>query len=229
MSGPHEGALHGVPSSYSWATTPVVADPTDASGYTAITGWGVVYADANATEPAQGTVRVELKNLVAYVWSNSQAKWVQVQASPQVIGADYVEDFANNASIATDWRTEPDGGISGSTVPGYDIHFYPPSRGNVTPSDIGAVFVSYQARLIGANASTARYLANAGADWWQTPTAPYPANAGVGQGRFMYLSPNWSAIDFYSGGIYGPAAYPPAWTAAQLAASNPPIDPMGEP
>jgi hypothetical protein len=229
MGGPHEGLPHGVPSSYSWASTPNVVDPTDASGYAALTGWGLIYADATAAEPAPGTVRVEFKHFVSYVWSKSQSKWAQVQAVAQLTGAHYTEDLVNNASTATDWRTEPDGGISSGIVNGYNLHFYPFSRGSVDPTDVGGVFVSYQVRLIGANAATASYLANAGADWWQTTSAPFPNNAGVGQGRFMYLSPDWTAINFYSGGGYGPASYPPAWTALQLATSNPPLDPMGAP
>jgi hypothetical protein len=204
-------------------------DPTDAAGYSAITGWGVIYADANAGEPPAGTVRVELKNLETYVWSISQTKWLRVQATVQVTGGHYFEDFANNASIDPDWQTEPDGGISSGMVTGYNLHIFPSSRSAVTASDIGGVYVTYDARLIGANAGSARYLADAGADWWQTTTAPYPGNTGVGMGRYTYLAPNWTAIDFYTGGVYGPAAYPPAWTAAQLAASNPPIDAMGAP
>jgi hypothetical protein len=230
MGGAHEGVPHGIPTSWSWATTPQVIDPTDVNGDTSITAWGLVYADASATEPAEGTVRIELKNMESYVHSRSQDRWLRAQGTEQVDGGHFLEDLAGNAATTPDWRTEPDGGISTAMVPGYNLHFWPTgSRGSVTPGDIDAVYTTYQARLIGPGAGTARYLAMSAADWWLTPTAPYPNNSAAGMGRFMYLSTSWQAFDFYTGGGYGPASYPPAWTAAQVAASAPPIDAMGQP
>src|SRR5581483_11854525 len=205
MDGPHEGLLHGVPPSWSWGSHPTVGNATNGAD-AAITSWGQVYADVNATEPSSG-VRVELKNMETYVWSLSQRRWLRVQATVQVSGDHYVEDFANNASIAADWQTEPDGGISSSMVGGYNLHFWPTgSRGSVAPSDIGAVYTTYQARLIGPNAAAARYLANVGGDWWLNTTVGYgdgTNNPGIGQGRFVYLSTNWNSVDFYTGGAYG--------------------------
>jgi hypothetical protein len=201
MTSPHEGALHGVPTSWSWAQHPAVGDPTNAQGMAAMTGWGQIYADANTAEPAG--VRVEIKNMESYVWSLSQHRWVRVQATVTVDGAHYAENFAGNASIPTDLRTEPDGGVSLSMVPGYNFHFWPVSgRASITPGDIGAEFTTYHARLIGTATASARYLANAGGDWWRTTTIGFgngTNNPGIGQGRFVYLTPNWTAVDFYSG------------------------------
>ena len=230
MSGPHEGPLHGIPSYWSWGSHPEVDNPTDSNGYSATTAWGQVYADANAPEPAQGSVRVELKNMQLYVWSKSGQQWLEPQGTVQVGGAHYVENFADNSSIGVDWRTEPDGGISASMVGGYNLHFWPSTgRGTVNASDVGAVYVTYQARLIGPDAASAKYLANAGADWWLNTSASWPDNAQVGEGRFMYLSTAWQAFDFYTGGAYGPAPLPPRWDAFGLEASHPPIDAMGRP
>jgi hypothetical protein len=230
MSGPHEARLDGVPLSWSWATTPVVDDPTDASGYPAATAWGQVYALANESEPSEGTVRVELKNMELYVWSKMQRAWVQVQASAQVYGAHFGETFANNFSFDAQWRAEPDGGVSTTLPNGFNLHFWPTGdRGSVAPSDVGAVYVTYAARLIGPNTAAARYLANAGADWWLTTTAPWPDEVGAGEGRFMHLSTSWQAFDFYTGGPYGPASSPPRWNAFGLAISDPPVDAMGRP
>jgi hypothetical protein len=230
MDGPHEGPLHGVPSSWSWALHPTI-DSAFNNQDTAMTAWGQIYADANAVEPSSG-VRIEIKNMEAYVWSLSQRRWLRVQGTVQVSGGHYAEDFANNASISADWQSEPDGGISSGMVAGYNLHFWPSAgRGSVAASDIGGVYTTYQARLIGANAGAAKYLANVGGDWWLNATIGYgngTNNPGIGQGRFVYLSQSWSAVDFYTGGQYG-AAVPGAWTDAQLAASNPPIDAMGLP
>jgi hypothetical protein len=227
MNNPHEGALHGVPTSWSWAQHPAVGDPTNAQGMAAMTGWGQIYADANTAEPAG--VRVEIKNMESYVWSLSQHRWVRVQATVTVDGAHYAENFAGNASIPTDLRTEPDGGVSLSMVPGYNFHFWPVSgRASITPGDIGAEFTTYHARLIGTATASARYLANVGGDWWRTTTIGFGTgtdNPGIGQGRFVYLTPNWTAVNFYTGGTYASAAG--AWTGAQLTGSPPPIDAMG--
>src|ERR1700676_4003713 len=74
MQAPHEGIPHGVPSSYSWYDCPVLGSPTPPSGMTAMTAWGQTYADSTTTEPSN--VRIEIKNMEGYVWSNSQQKWL---------------------------------------------------------------------------------------------------------------------------------------------------------
>jgi hypothetical protein len=203
----------------------------------AMTGWGQIYADANAVEPTN--VRIEIKNIEAYLWSNSQHVWTRVQSDVQVDGAHYVEDFTGNASITPDVRTEPDGGLSVTMVSGYNFHFWPPSgRGAVSnPSDVGAVFTTYQARLIlddpngPNNLAQAKYLANVGSDWWRDLTIGFgdgTNNPGVGQGRFVYLSSSWTAMSFWTGGLYG-AGVAGAWTDSQMSANPPPIDGMGLP
>jgi hypothetical protein len=227
MDGPHEALVDGVPASWSWGSHPTVDDPTDSMHYTAVAAWGQVYAAAGAAEPAQGSVRVELKNMQLYVWSKSRHQWQQVQASARPEGAHFAENFANNASTGTDWQAEADGGTSSSMVGGYNLHFWPGARGTVSPGDVGGVYVTFQARLIGPSAASAEYLANAGADWWLNTSAPYPDNAGVGEGRFMHLSTAWQAFDFWTGGSYGVS--PPSWNLYGLAISQVPIDAMGRP
>jgi hypothetical protein len=229
MDGPHEALLDGVPPSWSWGSTPQVDDPADAMGYTAVTAWGQVYAQAGAAEPAQGSVRIELKNMQLYAWSKTRHQWSQVQGSVRPDGAHYADDFANNASNAADWRTEGDGGISSSMVGGFNLHFWPSGRGTVSPGDVDGIYVTFQARLIGPGAGSAKYLANAGADWWLNTDASYPNNTGVGEGRFMFLSPSWQAFDFWTGGAYGPAASPPSWNSYGLDISRVPLDAMGPP
>jgi hypothetical protein len=240
MNGPHEGQMQGVPTSWSWGSHPEVDNPVPnpTSRFDWSTAWGQVYPDANATEAAQGSVRVEVKHMEEFVYSASQHKWLRVQGTVGVGGAWFVDNWSS--SRTPDWRTEADGGVSVSMpTDGEFFHFWPSSgRGQlpIAPSDVAAVYTTYQARLIGTNAANAKFLANVGADWWVNATSPNNGVTGptgnneqVGEGRFMYLSSNWSAIDFYSGGTYGPAAYPPAWGASQLASSNPPIDAMGLP
>jgi hypothetical protein len=234
MSGPHEGVPHGVPTSFSWAKGPSLQAAVPPAGMSAITSWGQIYADSSDTQPAN--VRVELRNMETYVWSNSRSEWTRVQAGTHVDGAHYVEDFAANAALPTDLRAEPDGGTSTAMVTGHNFHFWPAGeRGSLPdPADVSAVYTTVQARLIlddpngPDNRSQARFLANAGGDWWRTLTAPYGDgnnNPGIGQGRFTYVTSDWTAIDFYSGGPIATA--PHSWTETQLRTSNPPINALG--
>jgi hypothetical protein len=234
MSGAHEGAPHGVPTSFSWAKAPSLQAATPPPGMSAINAWGQIYADLANTQPAN--VRVELRNMEAYVWSNSNHAWTRVQSDAHIDGAHYVEDFAGNSSIPATLRSEPDGGTSIGMVSGYNFHFWPANeRGNLAdPADIGAVYTTVQARLVlddpsgPDNRSQAHYLANTGADWWRTTSASYgdgTNNPGVGQSRFTYITSDWTAINFYTGGPI--ASAPGSWTEDQLRASKPPINAMG--
>ena len=234
MNGPHEGAPHGVPTSFSWAQGPSLRSVGPPAGMSAITSWGQIYADSSDSRPAN--VRVELRNMETYVWSNSRNEWTRVQADAHVDGAHYLEDFAGNSSMPANLRAEADGGVSTTMDSGYNFHFWPAGeRGTLTePSDVGAVYTTMQARLIlddpngPDNRSQARYLANAGADWWRTTTASFGDgnnNPGVGQSRFTYLTSDWTAINFYTGGPIATA--PNSWSEDQLRTSNPPTNAMG--
>jgi len=230
MAGPHEAAPAGVPTDWSWAQHPVVDNPVPPSNCTSLTAWGTVYAVAGAPEPTG--VRVELKDIESYLFLKGQGKWVRAQASVQVTGWHDADDFSN-AGTAVNWNSEPDGGISADLVNGYNVEFYPTGgRGTMDPTDVEGAYTTVQARLIGPDAGTAQYLANMGGDWWENATVGFgdgSHNPGIGQGRFVHLGTDWKAVSFYSGGGYGPAASPPAWTAGQFASSNPPLDGMGLP
>ena len=177
MNGPHEGAPHGVPPSFSWAEHPELGAVAPPAGMSAFIGWGQIYSDATNVQPAN--VRIELRNMETYVWSNTNHTWTRVQGTAHVDGAHYVENFAGNTSIPTDLRAEPDGGTSTGMTSGYNFHFWPAAARAAlpNPADVGAVYTTVQARLIlddpngPDNRSQARYLANTGADWWRTTTA----------------------------------------------------------
>jgi hypothetical protein len=227
MAGPHAGCPHGVPTYYSWQPHPDVGDVTDSAGRHATIAWGQIYADCTASEPTN--VRVEVRNIELWFWLNSGRQWVQVEAYPTVDGQHFSECFCGPNGPAPAFRNEPDGGISTTMVSGFNFHFWPASgRTDISAylGDIGAVYATYQARVIvdnpagPDNRSQARFLANAGSDWWDSTTSG--GNNGAGMGRFTYLTPNWQAEDFYTGGPYG-VGDPGAWTATQLLASPPPI------
>jgi hypothetical protein len=206
MGGADDGRPEGVPTAFSWSDKAEVDSPTNA-GMSAMTAWGLVYAELGAKEPRRGTVRVEVRDIRSYVWSRSAQHWTLVQDTTGVEGAFYREDFGGNDSVPADMRTEPDGGTSVSMAPARNFHFWPlTGRAPVAADDVGAVITTFDARLIGPNASHARYLASAGGDWWRTTTAPFVLasdganNDGIGTGRFVALSRAWTTIGFYTGG-----------------------------
>jgi hypothetical protein len=142
----------------------------------------------------------------SFIWSKSEQRWALVQNAPAVEGAHYFDDFRGNSSRPADTRVEADGGTSVTMVPGYNYHFWPQTgRAGVAPGDVGAVVTLYFVRLIGPKAARARYIANAGGDWWRTIGAPFDGisggnNEGIGQSRFVKLSRAWTMIAFYTGG-----------------------------
>jgi hypothetical protein len=206
MLGPDTATPHGVPTTWDWAHHPDVTEPTNGA-MAAMTAWGQIYAEAGVREPPRGSVRVEVSHIRSFIWSNSQRRWALVQDSLSADGAHYFEDFRGNRSVPADLMTEPDGGTSVGMIPGFNFHFWPMTgRAGLLPGDVGAVITAYEARLIGPSAAHARYLANAGGDWWRTTSAPYEGsstnanNAGIGEGRFVQLCSSWSTIAFYTGG-----------------------------
>lgn len=232
MEGQHSGVLHGVPSDYSWATYPVLGGSIPPSGMTAVTAWGQFYADSSNVHPAN--TRICVKNMECYLYSNSGHFWTRVQGVLRPDGDHYDEDFQGPGASASK-RVESDGALSSTMIDGFNFHFFPVDRGFVaSPSDVGAVYTTFQAKLIldnpaGAdNRAACRYMANAGADWWRDLTIFYgdgTNNPGVGQARFTYLTNNYRAIDFYTGGTVAVDSH--KWTQAQLIASSPPLDAMG--
>ncbi len=226
MAHPDDGHLQGVPLSYSWAATPLLDDVTNVERFAAMTGWGQIYAEAEASEPTN--VRVEVHNMRGYIFSKSKRTWILVQPEDLALTGGHWRDDFRAKSASADIRHEPDGGISVTMVPGYNFHFFPTSRGPIPVGDTEAFYVTYEARLIldtpsGPNNLTiAKFLANAGADLWRHRTGGSTGNRGVGQGRFTFLTSQYQHEDFYSGGPYG-VGIAGAWTEAQLRANPPPL------
>lgn len=219
MQGKNEGLPHGVPSSYDWATGPVVDMGNNSNGQNAITSWGVVYVAAQGN-PATNT-RVNIKNVQLYFLQKSTAKWLLLQNTSTPDGADYPEDFQGD-SIPGDSRTESDGTISVTAGNGYCFHFYPSDRGSINSNDIGGIVAIYDARLIVGNPalpddrSTAQYLAGAGADYYPAVTGPgIENNPSVGNGKLKYVQINWRSFAMTT------------LTQAQLEANPPPVNLTG--
>ncbi len=168
------------------------------------------------------------------MYSKSRLAWTRFQASLRPGGALYHYNGSGGTHIPAGWRVEPDGGVSAVPRATYALHFWPMGSGfaRINAADVGAVFTTVQARLIGG---TARYILNVGADYYPA-SGSYPFgnhhNAAVGESKYIYLSPSWQAISFYTGGPTSTLATSKTsggWSQSQLQATPPPMDGMGLP
>ncbi|MFN0091913.1 MAG: hypothetical protein ACKVWR_16860 [Acidimicrobiales bacterium] len=202
MQGNNEARYHGVPDGWSWALTPdLSADANEARNYRAITGYGIVYETAEGN-PATNT-RVHLRDMQTWVLSRSTGTWRQVQRSTDVEGDAFLETFAGNNSVAADVRREPDGGVSVTAGGGRNFHFWPSTgRGAIDPGDLAGMWITFKARLVTADANrpddraSARYVAAAGADYWEDVQSG--SNRGIGQGKGKLVTSEWRDFNFHS-------------------------------
>lgn len=219
MTGTNQGNPYGVPSSYDWYSTWYIQNGNNATGYNAMTAWGIIYPNLTNFEPAN--TRVNIANMQTYVLSTSTHLWTRLQLTSAPSGAAYTDSFVGDVNQPWDVRTETDGTISvtcggpNSIYNGYNCHFYPTNRGAITPSDIGGIFTTMQLRLIMANPSnpddraTSTYLGSCGADYWQQLTSGN--NTAVGGGILKYITNNWQQFTMTT------------LTAAQINSNPPPL------
>jgi hypothetical protein len=228
MRGPSQGQPYGWP-----LLGPALGWNVPPAGATRLQGWGGVWADSSNTFPAG--VRVELKNFETYVYSKSKGAWTRVEGTTQVGGALYHFSSTGNTQVPADWRVEPDGGVSATPKSNYALHFWPKGLApvQINAADVGAVFTTVDARLIGGSA---RYLLDVGADWYPAAGSTLSAGQGfaasVGFSKYVYLSASWQPVSFYTGGPAATLATSKTgggWTESQLQATPPPMDSLGKP
>jgi hypothetical protein len=221
MTEPNTVHPAGVPPSYSWWAGPeVAAGSTPPAGYDSLTGWGNVYAAAG--RPAAPGALVELRDEQTWIFSRSLRRWIEVQSSERPGGVLDSESVDNDVSYPATVRVEPDGGVAVRMVPGLAFQFWPSGpRPTIAPSDVDGVFTTVQARVIPADPSApgrslgASFVVDTGGDYWRSPTAPWPDNAGIFDGRFDVVTAQWQSISMSS------------WTTARFEADPPPLAPTG--
>lgn len=203
MVGQHAGRMHGVPLTYNWAKKPRVGvgNRPERHGFTAVSAWGQVYEEA-AGSPARN-VRVACKDISLYILSKGSGKWRRANASRRVNGANYVEDFAGNASKPADLRDEAGGAVSATLGGGWNFHLFSiRGRAPIDPNDVAGIVCTYSAKVVMDDPNgvderhLARYLASAGADYWLdrwVGAAPGTV-ADVGIGKARYLTSDWLTL-----------------------------------
>jgi hypothetical protein len=207
-----------------YGTTTLTPAP---SGFSSLTGWGVVYQEAGASvSPNAATDTVQIADFTTYVHLTN-GSWVEVQNEAQggIGGAHYVADFANNASIPLKQQTLSDGSVSMDAPPaGYNDHFFPTSRGTYTPGTVDGVFVEANMKT---NDASANLVAQLGADWWRSPTAAYvngfANNPAVGGDNFTKLTTQWQTLYYTSLSAAQLQADPPPGLATGSTSTTPPV------
>jgi hypothetical protein len=223
MTGTNEGFPHGVPLSYNWASGPAMMMGNNASGWRAMTAWGVVYVASQGN--AATNTRVNIRRIRSYFMQKRTGKWLMLQNTSTPDGAAYLENFAGDTSKPGDVRTEPDGTISVTAGRGYNYHFYPSARATINPNDIGGLVTIFEARLIIGSEdrpddrNVAAYLAGSGGDYYPAVTGGWPGNLsynpGIAIGKEKYVKRYWRFFSMTT------------MTAAQLQSNPLPIDLTG--
>jgi hypothetical protein len=198
------GNSQGYPAGLSWdtgvyGTSTLTPAP---SGFSSLTGWGVVYPEAGAPVSANAASdTVQISNYTTYVHLTN-GSWVEVQNQPQdgIGGAHYVADFSGNANVPWTEQKLPDGSVSvDAPQVGYNDHFWPGVRGTYTPGTVDGVFIEANMKT---NDASANLVAQLGADWWRSPTAQYVSgfanNPVVGGSNFTKLTTQWQTLYYTS-------------------------------
>lgn len=195
-----EGNPVGVPTGYAWYDglyKPAAAPPSD---FTSVTAWGQVYQEAGAGSYYNPNATVDVANSKTYVHLKATGEWVLVQdqATTGIAGAHFVADFSGSA---TSMKVTSSGDTAALAAPpaGYNDHFWPTSRGVYPAGAIDGVYVQMDMKVSDPNL---HLIANVGADWWRSSTAPYvdgfSNNPGAGMSNWVELSTEWKTLGFYS-------------------------------
>ena len=210
------GNSQGNPEGLSWDTG-VYGTHTETqspSGFSGVTGWGVVYQQAGASvSPNAASDSVQMEDFTTYLHLTN-GTWVEVQNQAQsgISGGHYLADFSSDSHNPLTIQTSSDGSVSmDAPTTGYNDHFFPTQRGSFTAGTVDGVFVEATMKT---NDPSANLVAQIGADWWKDSSAQWAGdnvnNTAVGAGNFVKLSTQWQTV-YYS-----------SLSAAQLQADPPP-------
>ncbi|KPM33153.1 Hypothetical protein I595_55 [Croceitalea dokdonensis DOKDO 023] len=198
----HQGIPKGVPDSYDWYQGPRIGYgnfPPD--GWTAFLPWGQVYLEKNTILEDEAWFQV--KNLQAWYLSKRTGKWIKWVKTSNISGANYSEDFKDDVNVPAQIFTTLNNGITATLKEGYNFHFWDNNgRTTIDPSDINAIWVSLEARMVldssGEQNTTAppKVMMGVGADYWKDTIAPwsnFETNGDVMIGRFRFLTNDWQS------------------------------------
>lgn len=201
------GNSEGYPLGLSWnkgsyGTRTLTSAP---AGFSAVTGWGVVYPRVGApvsANPARNSIKIDRFKTYVHLKTGGWIK-VQDQAQAGIGGAHYVADFSRDASIPWNAQKLSDGSVSVDAPPaGYNDHFWPGARGTFTAGTVDGAFVVADMKTTDPGANL---VAQIGADWWRDASAKYLYQNGVfvnnpvvGGNNFIKLTTEWQTLYYTS-------------------------------
>jgi len=194
--------------------------------------WVVIF---DGVDHAASNVAVEIRNMLTYIKSKSSGTWVLLGGPSHTTGTYYGKP--NTGLPALDEVVTASGTATTSIkVPedrGYFWHgWWAAGRLSVNPSDIAAMYVTVQARLVVADPARPDDRAQAqvglqvGADYYLTTTSIYPEAyaPAVGINRTKTVTNDWKAFNFTTISDVGVQDPGGGITQAELRAAPPPLE-----
>jgi hypothetical protein len=254
MKNMNDAVLAGVPTNYGWARGPGhvvmgndprgtntpswwnVSNLSYKSGnyWNAVLPWFVVF---DGVGNGASNTRVQLRNLKLYIKSKSTGRWNLITGSTGVGGELYPKSLQGSNTSTPNVRTESDGSTS-ILPPSGNLVFHGWGGGitQITGSDVGALFITVQARLVKDrdsgpdDRSSAKYLVHVGGDYYPDKSTrtgdlgPAYYLPGIGVSRAKLVTTDWQAFNFSSidVGVEDPGGG--VMTEAQLRAAPPPLE-----
>ncbi len=182
---------------------------------------------------------VQIRAMKLYVKSRSTGRWSMLAASAGFGGYMYPKHMQGTSFVAARVLHAADGsatiqpGAGGMAFHGWCCGL----RGLPNPTDVGAVHVTMQARVVpnpynrADDRSRARYLLHVGADYYPSAAeinvnmfTPSPYNPGVGVSRAKLLTANWQPVSMTTLTIPRKDAPSLTLSADQLRAAPPPME-----
>lgn len=200
MQRPHEAEPNGVPAGYSWQAGPVIqAGDRIPPTFHAIIGWGQIFL-VKGVKPVAASITI--RSVKTYIVTSSGSIQL-IQPSTTVDGSNFSADYENNVNSAAQLITSAFTGTTVTTNPNAAFHFWPHAgKVSIDPNDVKGVIVAIEARLNPVNGRSNadvqnKYVLSAGADYWAATNSTwdnYKSSAGVGVGRFEYVTTDWKCF-----------------------------------
>jgi hypothetical protein len=173
--------------------------------WNAILPWIVIF---DGVGNQASNTRVQVRDMKIYMKSKKSGSWKLLNHSVGVSGENYPKSLQGDNVTTPDSRTESDGSTS-IRPPGGNLVFHGwGSFSDIDGSDVAAIFMTLQARLVKdrANGSddrgSAKYLIHVGGDYYPdrstrvSDLAPAYYFPGIGTSRAKLVSNDWQAFNF---------------------------------
>lgn len=183
---------------------------------------------------AATNTRVHVRNIRAFYKSRRTGQWISYGSSPGASGYGTPKTDLFGGSLREDKRTNADGSVE--IKPPADANYawhgwWALGRVTIDPTDIAAMFVTLQARLVVDDAarpddrSQARLLVQVGADYYPDKSTGWPgANPAVATSRVKRVKNDWQSFNmttFSDVGVQDPGG---GITESAFRAAPPPME-----